>query len=272
MTHLYVWNDYATHIYIHLYKGSAVWHDSSICVTWLIYVWHDSSICVTWLIHICDYATHIYIHLYKGSAVLLWLIHMTLSFVTHHEWVMCMSHEYIHIYKGSAVLLLSRRTSVEKHHPHATWHVVCRTWERDMAYSYVAWHVGKTPPICDVACHIWICYVVWICYVATWHATYEYAMLQHVAACCNTSQRGMPHMNMPCCNTSQHVATCRNTSQHVATRRNRSQHVATRRNMSQHVATWHATYEHAMSRWVRSPYMLHRNAFIWMTRVAHSYE
>jgi len=39
-----------------------VWHDSLICVTWLIhmchmthtYVWHDSFICVTWLIHICD--------------------------------------------------------------------------------------------------------------------------------------------------------------------------------------------------------------------------
>jgi len=38
---------------------SYVWHDSFICVTWLIhmcdmthsYVWHDSFICVTWLIH-----------------------------------------------------------------------------------------------------------------------------------------------------------------------------------------------------------------------------
>jgi len=37
-----------------------VWHDSFICVTWLIhmcdmtpsYVWHDSFICVTWLLHI----------------------------------------------------------------------------------------------------------------------------------------------------------------------------------------------------------------------------
>ena len=39
-----------------------VWHDSFICVTWLIhmcdmthsYVWHDSFIRVTWLIHMCD--------------------------------------------------------------------------------------------------------------------------------------------------------------------------------------------------------------------------
>jgi len=51
-----------------------VWHDSSICVTWLIHmfdvmthsdvaqlirdVWHDTFICVTWLICMCDTMTH----------------------------------------------------------------------------------------------------------------------------------------------------------------------------------------------------------------------
>jgi len=47
---------------------SDVWHDSCICVTWLIfvcdmthsYVWHDSFRCVTWLIHMCD-ITHSYV-------------------------------------------------------------------------------------------------------------------------------------------------------------------------------------------------------------------
>ena len=41
---------------------SYTWHDSFICVTWLIvmsdmtpsYMWHDSFICVTWLLHTCD--------------------------------------------------------------------------------------------------------------------------------------------------------------------------------------------------------------------------
>jgi len=45
---------------------SYVWHDSFICVTWLIHtcdmthscVWHDSFICVTRLSHICD-MTHL---------------------------------------------------------------------------------------------------------------------------------------------------------------------------------------------------------------------
>jgi len=59
----------------HLMWDSYVWHDSLICVIWLIhmtdgsvyecarirhlYVWHDSLICVTWLIHMCD-MTHSY--------------------------------------------------------------------------------------------------------------------------------------------------------------------------------------------------------------------
>ena len=44
-----------------------VWHDSFICVTWLIhmcdmtrpYVWHDLFICVTWPTHMCDPAAHL---------------------------------------------------------------------------------------------------------------------------------------------------------------------------------------------------------------------
>ena len=38
---------------------SYVWHDSCICVTWLIYmcetihVWRDAFLCVTWRIHVC---------------------------------------------------------------------------------------------------------------------------------------------------------------------------------------------------------------------------
>ena len=60
---------------IALSRHSYVWHDSFVCVTWLIpmcdmthsmcdmthsYVWHDSFICVNWLIHICD-MTHSYV-------------------------------------------------------------------------------------------------------------------------------------------------------------------------------------------------------------------
>jgi len=48
LPHSYVWQ-----------TSSQMWHDSFICVTWLLqicdmtpsYVWHDSFICVTWLLH-----------------------------------------------------------------------------------------------------------------------------------------------------------------------------------------------------------------------------
>jgi len=59
-----------------------VWHDSLICVTWLIhvcdmthsYVWHDSFMCVTWLTHMCDM---IHSCVWHGSLICVtWLIHV----------------------------------------------------------------------------------------------------------------------------------------------------------------------------------------------------
>jgi len=59
-----------------------VWHDSFICVTWLIpmcdmthsYVWHDAIICVTWRIHMCE-MTHSYVW-HDSIICVTWRIHM----------------------------------------------------------------------------------------------------------------------------------------------------------------------------------------------------
>ena len=59
LIHTCVWRDSSMCVTWLIHKCDmthpCVWHDSSICATWLIhtYVWHDSSICVTWLIHAC---------------------------------------------------------------------------------------------------------------------------------------------------------------------------------------------------------------------------
>jgi len=78
---------------------SQVWHDSFICVKWLIprlmlrapspatpisstlfeenkqsFAWHDSFMCVTRLIHVCD-MTHSYVW-YDSFICVIWLIHM----------------------------------------------------------------------------------------------------------------------------------------------------------------------------------------------------
>ena len=61
---------------------SCVWHDSFVCVTWLIhmcdtthsYVWHGSFICVTWLIHVCD-MPHSYVW-HDSFICVTWLFHM----------------------------------------------------------------------------------------------------------------------------------------------------------------------------------------------------
>jgi len=78
---------------------SYVWHDSFICVTWLIhmcdmthsYVWHDSFICVTWCIHMCDMlCSHVR---YEPFIRVTWPIHM---FDFSHSyawrvWFMCVT-------------------------------------------------------------------------------------------------------------------------------------------------------------------------------------
>ena len=86
MTHSYVWHDTFICVtwLIHMcdMTHSYVWHDTFICVTWLIhicdmthsYVWHDSFICVTWHIHMCD-MTHSYVW-HDAFICVTWLIHM----------------------------------------------------------------------------------------------------------------------------------------------------------------------------------------------------
>ena len=135
---------------------SYVWHDSFICVTWLIHmcdlihscVWHDLFICVTWLIHMCD-MTHS--HVWRDSFICVtWLIHMChmtyanlrlwfIDFVV--SWFVHMN-EFIHSHVTSSwqvieQIWLSRATCMdwfirmnEFIHSHVTssWQVIEQIW------------------------------------------------------------------------------------------------------------------------------------------------
>ena len=124
-----------------------LWHDSSICVTWLIhmrdmthsYVSHDSFACVTWLTYVCampcshvwhvsclTYLIHMYDmkkawHTYKSCHTcecVMWYIWM--SHVTHMDES---SHIYIYIYMCDISHV---------------WHIsfICMTWLIHM----ILWH------------------------------------------------------------------------------------------------------------------------------------
>jgi len=87
-----------------------VWHDSSICVTWLIHVWHDSSICVAWLTH--EYAWHDTIirdmtprvkrltnpHVDSFSICVTWLIHMCDMTHSSMTWLPVWNDSLIHMW------------------------------------------------------------------------------------------------------------------------------------------------------------------------------
>jgi len=71
------------------------WHDSFICVTWLMrdmthsYAWHDS--CVTWLIHMCD-MTRDMTHSYAWhDSYVTWLIHMHDMTHAWHDSFICVT-------------------------------------------------------------------------------------------------------------------------------------------------------------------------------------
>jgi len=126
---------------------SYMWHDSFICVTWLIhmcdmthsYVWHDSFICVTWLIHawkasfVCDmrHVTHLSCvtcpipmwhdslwHSVWHDSCDLHMWHDSFN-MTHHKW-----HDSFNMWHDSS---------------YVTWLIVtfCVTWL--MRPSYVTW-------------------------------------------------------------------------------------------------------------------------------------
>ena len=124
-----------------------VWHDSFICVTWLIhvcdmthsYVWHDSFICVTWLIHICD-VTHSYA--WHDS----FTCDMTHSHVRYDSFICATS--LIHVCCDSFICLTW---------PIHMWH---NSFKCDMTHSY-AWHDSL---LCDMTRS----YVPWLIHVCSY--------------------------------------------------------------------------------------------------------
>jgi len=131
-----------------------VWHDSLICVTWLIDVcevthwyvkwlidmWSDSLICVTWLIEMCD-MTHWYVR--RDSLM---------CDVTH--WYMWLDSYVWHDSSLSWQQILRLRLSNHGNMTHSytcnvTHSYVCDTMTHsNMRYTMTHWYVGRDALMC----------------------------------------------------------------------------------------------------------------------------
>ena len=116
----------------HTHTHSCVWHDSFICVTWLIrmcdmtHVWHDSFISVTWLIHMCD-MTHLYdltqiIRVNESCHTYKWVMSLEWG-GSHAESCICL-YLIIHMCTQSFICVTWRIHKCDMMHSHV-WHDLC---------------------------------------------------------------------------------------------------------------------------------------------------
>jgi len=149
---------------------SYVWHDSFICVTWLIhmcdmthsYVWHDSFICVThsyvWLIHVCQ----------VQRAAALWTCHT-------NQWVMFV-------------------IQVPFLYSYGTWRV---PYERVMSHVNESCQSRGRDNVYEESCHVGINHVTMndSCQIRMSHVTYE-SVISHMNESCYTRELVMSHIWM----------------------------------------------------------------------------
>ena len=158
---------------------SHVWHDSFICVTWLIRIyeippscfldrWHDSFSCVIRLIHMCD-VTHAHV-CHDSFICVTWrmpMCVMTHSYVWHDSFpcVTWLVHTcdmtYSHVRHDYAHAWRDLSSCVTYHH-----HVVSTV---EMTHSYVS----HDPFICVTClCVIWLMPMCDMTHIYVWHYSY----------------------------------------------------------------------------------------------------
>ena len=149
------------------------WHDSFICMTWLIHlrdmtpssVWHDSFICVTWLIYMCD-MTHLYV--WRDSFICVTPTHphacntsVPRSWIcfTNSRWVLQMrvrdTFMMLQRVRDTFVIEFVIRSTYSKWVLQMSWNITTVSWSlrdphdyicmRDMTHSQVMNLLSRTP-------------------------------------------------------------------------------------------------------------------------------
>ena len=208
-------------------------------VTWLdstySYAWHDSCICVTWLIHMCD-MTHS-IRVWHNSCIFVWydsfvrvtwlviMCDMTHTYVWE-VWFIRVTNDKTHAYACDMTYSYAWHDSLI-----SVWHdsFICVTW---LMHTCVTWHVY----MCDTShAYVWhdsFIYVAWLIHMydktpayecdmsrsysshdslicVTWHIYINKSFSRAVVLHVETFTLQHPHCTEmhcnACCHTLQHV-------------------------------------------------------------------
>jgi len=185
------------------------------------YVWHDSFMCVKWLIHICNM---IHSHTSGIIAGVTWLIQRVtrlISYEWHDFWIhvtRLTSYDMIHFYVWCVLWLIS----------------MCDMNDLCMWYESLT-YVARIMHLCNMS-HSYVCVM---CHSCVWRDSFIcvvwYALLICVTLVNRICEMTLFIRAIPTyCNTLQHTATHCNTLQHTATHCNTLQHTATHCNTLQH--------------------------------------
>ena len=173
MTRSYVWHDSFICVtwLVHMWDmtRSYAWHESFICFTWLVhvcdmthwYVWHDAFICWTWLVYTCDRA-HWYVWQDSLMCVCLWLIH-----------ICDIIHSYVCVCVCVCLCVLQDSFTCVKQSIH-TCDIIRVTWlvyTCDMTPLYV-WHDSFVCVTWIIICVTWIIHMCDMTAIYVWRNSF----------------------------------------------------------------------------------------------------
>jgi len=168
------------------------------------YVWHDSFMCVPWLVHTCDM-----MHSLSSwrTTFLSWAAVFARDswHMYEYKWIRVMSNEYEswHMYECKWIRVMSHVQMSQVTHVTELWHMYECKWIRVMSHVQMS-HLQRRLPFARVTWLVFIC--IHTCAIIrshVWLDTFVRVGMPHdvwhdpfICVTCHTHEWGIPHTKM----------------------------------------------------------------------------